>query len=313
MNENKPKLIMLVGPTGSGKSGLAIQLATALDAEIVSADSRYLYRQLNIGTAKPTEGELSQVPHHLIDVADLHQPWSIGEYKVEAENIIQNMHQRGKIPIVTGGTGQYIRALRQNWQIPELEADHRMRTVLEKIGDKVGFEKLHQNLKVLDPQAAELIDYRNHRRTIRALEVIFSSGVRFSQARSRKDSPYEMLMIGLRWEREELYQRIDARIEQMLKEGFLDEVRGLINHGYKDALLKMRVIGYSELIAYLDNNLSLEEALMLIKRNTRKYVRRQANWFKPTDSEIHWLNAKDPAILEKMLDLVSAKFGLAIQ
>lgn len=304
---------MLVGPTGSGKSGLAIQLATALDAEIVSADSRYLYRQLNIGTAKPTEGELSQVPHHLIDVADLHQPWSIGEYKVEAENIIQNMHQRGKIPIVTGGTGQYIRALRQNWQIPELEADHRMRTVLEKIGDKVGFEKLHQNLKVLDPQAAELIDYRNHRRTIRALEVIFSSGVRFSQARSRKDSPYEMLMIGLRWEREELYQRIDARIEQMLKEGFLDEVRGLINHGYKDALLKMRVIGYSELIAYLDNNLSLEEALMLIKRNTRKYVRRQANWFKPTDSEIHWLNAKDPAILEKMLDLVSAKFGLAIQ
>ncbi|MCK9245571.1 MAG: tRNA (adenosine(37)-N6)-dimethylallyltransferase MiaA [Anaerolineaceae bacterium] len=313
MNENKPKLIMLVGPTGSGKSGLAIQLATALDAEIVSADSRYLYRQLNIGTAKPTEGELSQVPHHLIDVADLHQPWSIGEYKVEAENIIQNMHQRGKIPIVTGGTGQYIRALRENWQIPELEADHRMRTVLEKIGDKVGFEKLHQNLKVLDPQAAELIDYRNHRRTIRALEVIFSSGVRFSQARSRKDSPYEMLMIGLRWEREELYQRIDARIEQMLKEGFLDEVRGLINHGYKDALLKMRVIGYSELIAYLDNNLSLEEALMLIKRNTRKYVRRQANWFKPTDSEIHWLNAKDPAILEKMLDLVSAKFGLAIQ
>lgn len=304
---------MLVGPTGSGKSGLAIQLATALDAEIVSADSRYLYRQLNIGTAKPTEGELSQVPHHLIDVADLHQPWSIGEYKVEAENIIQNMHQRGKIPIVTGGTGQYIRALRENWQIPELEADHRMRTVLEKIGDKVGFEKLHQNLKVLDPQAAELIDYRNHRRTIRALEVIFSSGVRFSQARSRKDSPYEMLMIGLRWEREELYQRIDARIEQMLKEGFLDEVRGLINHGYKDALLKMRVIGYSELIAYLDNNLSLEEALMLIKRNTRKYVRRQANWFKPTDSEIHWLNAKDPAILEKMLDLVSAKFGLAIQ
>lgn len=313
MNENKPKLIMLVGPTGSGKSGLAIQLATALDAEIVSADSRYLYRQLNIGTAKPTEGELSQVPHHLIDVADLHQPWSIGEYKVEAENIIKNMHQRGKIPIVTGGTGQYIRALRENWQIPELEADHRMRTVLEKIGDKVGFEKLHQNLKVLDPQAAELIDYRNHRRTIRALEVIFSSGVRFSQARSRKDSPYEMLMIGLRWEREELYQRIDARIEQMLKEGFLDEVRGLINHGYKDALLKMRVIGYSELIAYLDNNLSLEEALMLIKRNTRKYVRRQANWFKPTDSEIHWLNAKDPAILEKMLDLVSAKFGLAIQ
>lgn len=304
---------MLVGPTGSGKSGLAIQLATALDAEIVSADSRYLYRQLNIGTAKPTEGELSQVPHHLIDVADLHQPWSIGEYKVEAENIIQNMHQRGKIPIVTGGTGQYIRALRENWQIPELEADHRMRTVLEKIGDKVGFEKLHQNLKVLDPQAAELIDYRNHRRTIRALEVIFSSGVRFSQARSRKDSPYEMLMIGLRWEREELYQRIDARIEQMLKEGFLDEVRGMINHGYKDALLKMRVIGYSELIAYLDNNLSLEEALMLIKRNTRKYVRRQANWFKPTDSEIHWLNAKDPAILEKMLDLVSAKFGLAIQ
>ena len=308
MNETKPRLIMLVGPTASGKTGLAIQLAKALDTEIISADSRYLYRQLTIGTAKPTEHELSQVRHHLINKADLDQPWSIGEYKTEAEKLIHNLNRQGKIPIVTGGTGQYIRALRQNWQIPELEADHRMRTVLENIGEEIGFEKLHQNLEVLDPEAAGFIDYRNHRRTIRALEVIFSSGVRFSQARSKEESPYEILIFGLEWEREELYQRIDVRIEQMLNEGFLDEVRELINHGYKGELLKMRVIGYSELIAYLDNEISLEEAIMLIKRNTRKYVRRQANWFKPTDSEIHWLNAKDPAILEKMLDLISTKF-----
>lgn len=308
MSEIKPKLIMLVGPTASGKTGLAIQLAQALETDIISADSRYLYRQLTIGTAKPTEDELSQVDHHLINCADLNQPWSIGEYKEEAEILIHKLNNKGKIPILTGGTGQYIRAIRQNWQIPELEADDRMRNVLEAIGRKIGFEKLHENLQVLDPEAATFIDFRNHRRTLRALEVIFKTGIRFSQIRSKEDTPFNTLIIGLEWQREELYQRIDARIEQMLDAGFIEEVRQLIEKGYKDALVKMGVIGYSELITHLDGEISLEEAKILIKRNTRKYVRRQVNWFKPSDAEIHWLKAQDPAILEKMLDLVREKF-----
>ena len=308
MSDIKPKLIIMLGPTASGKTGLAIQLAQALNTEIISADSRYLYKELNIGTAKPTQDELAQVRHHLINCTILDQPWSIGEYKTEAEKLIQRLNDEGKIPILSGGTGQYIRAIRQNWQIPELEADDCMRTVIEGIGKEIGFEKLHDNLRVIDPEAASFIDFRNHRRTVRALEVIFKTGVRFSQIRSKETSPYDSLIIGLEWERKELYERIDSRIEQMLQEGFIEEVRQLIENGYKNALLKMGVIGYSELIAFLDGQTSLEEAVVLIKRNTRKYVRRQVNWFKPTDPEIHWLKAQDPAILKKMLDLVRAKF-----
>ena len=187
MSETKPRLIMLVGPTASGKTGLAIRLAQALDTEIISADSRYLYRQLNIGTAKPTLEELAQVRHHLINCADLERQWSIGEYKEEAERLIRTLNSEKKVPILAGGTGQYIRAIRQNWQIPELEADDHMRTIIERIGDSIGFEKLHENLQVLDPEAAGFIDYRNHRRTVRGLEVIFKTGVRFSQIRSKEE------------------------------------------------------------------------------------------------------------------------------
>ena len=309
MSELKPRLIMLVGPTASGKTGLAIQLAHALGSEVISADSRYLYRQLSIGTAKPTPAELAQVRHHLIDVAELDKPWSIGEWKTEAEKLIFQLNSQGKIPVMTGGTGQYIRAIRQNWQIPELEADDRLRNTIERIGGSIGFEKLHEILALLDPEAANLIDYRNHRRTVRALEVIFKSGVRFSDVRTKTEPRFKILIIGLHWQREMLYQRIDERIDRMFDEGFISEVRSLVDQGYKHDLLKMGVIGYSEVIAFLDGTISLEEAKILIRRNTRKYVRRQVNWFKPNDADINWLDAKDPAILGKMLDLVSQKFG----
>ena len=309
MKKKNSNLIILIGPTASGKTRLSIELAKALDTEIISADSRYLYKPLNIGTAKPSPEELSQVKHHLIDCADLDSPWSLGEYKEHAETLIFQLNEEGKVPVLSGGTGQYIRAISQNWQVPELEADYRMRDVIEKIGQEIGFDALYEKLKVLDPQAAEFIDFQNHRRTVRALEVIFKTGRRFSESRTKSESPFEILTIGLQWERQELYQRIDNRIEQMLSHGFEDEVRGLVSQGYKNALLKMGVIGYTEMISYLDGEISLEEAVMLIKRNTRKYVRRQANWFKPTDPEINWLDAKDPAILEKMLGLVRTKFG----
>ena len=309
MKKKNSKLIILIGPTASGKTRFSIELAKALDTEIISADSRYLYKPLNIGTAKPSDDELSQVRHHLINCADLDTPWSLGEYKEVAESLIFKLNEEGKVPVLSGGTGQYIRAISQNWQVPELEADHRMRDIIEKIGEDIGFDVLYEKLKILDPQAADFIDYQNHRRTVRALEVIFKTGKRFSESRTKSESPFEILTIGLQWERQELYQRIDKRIEQMLSDGFEDEVRGLVSQGYKDALLKVGVIGYTEMISFLDGEISLEEAIMLIKRNTRKYVRRQTNWFKPTDPEINWLDAKDPAILEKMLGLVSAKFG----
>ena len=308
MDSPKPKLLMLVGPTGSGKSSLAIQLALALDTDIISADSRYLYRQLNIGTAKPTPGELSRVRHHMVDCADLDSPWSIGEYKSSVEKIIPELNSNSKIPLMVGGTGQYIRAFSQNWQIPEIEPDNHLRVVLEKIGEEIGFEKMYENLAVIDPEAAKFIDHRNYRRTIRALEVFLSTGKRFSELRTKGESRFDLLILGLAWERQELYERIDERIEKMLEEGFIQEVEGLLAAGYRENLDRMGVIGYSELTSYLDGLISLEEAVALIKRNTRKYVRRQANWFKPNNPEITWFNAKDPDILEKMLDRIRLRY-----
>lgn len=308
MDSPKPKLLMLVGPTGSGKSSLAIQLALALDTDIISADSRYLYRQLNIGTAKPTPGELSRVRHHMVDCADLDSPWSIGEYKSSVEKIFLELNSHSKIPLMVGGTGQYIRAFSQNWQIPEIEPDNHLRVVLEKIGEEIGFEKMYENLAVIDPEAAKFIDHRNYRRTIRALEVFLTTGKRFSELRTKGESRFDLLILGLAWERQELYERIDERIEKMLEEGFIQEVEGLLAAGYRENLDRMGVIGYSELTSYLDGLISLEEAVALIKRNTRKYVRRQANWFKPNNPEITWFNAKDPDILEKMLDRIRLRY-----
>jgi tRNA dimethylallyltransferase len=310
LNKNKPKLIILLGPTASGKSSLAIQLAQELETEIISADSRYLYRQMKIGTAKPSSEELSLVRHHMIDCADLHHPWSIGEYKSRVEGLIIVLNNAGKIPLMVGGTGQYIRAFMQNWKIPEIEADNELRNTLDEIGLEHGFEKLHQQLAVLDPDAAEIIDWRNHRRTVRALEVILSTGQKFSEQRRSGESLYNLLVLGLRWERAELYQRIDKRIETMLSDGFLKEVEDLIEKGYKTDLLKMGVIGYSELIRHLDGEISMDEAVMLIRRNTRKYVRRQVNWFKPDNPDIYWFDAKDPEILNRMLELINKKFFL---
>jgi len=309
MSELKQNLIMLIGPTASGKTSLAIQLAERLSSEIISADSRYLYRQLNIGTAKPTNEELSRVKHHLIDCADLDQPWSIGEYKKAAEAVIRQLNEENKIPILSGGTGQYIRAISQNWQIPEFEADHQLRESIEKTGNQIGFEKLFEELAILDPEAAKFIDFQNHRRVIRAWEVILSTGMRFSELRTKDDSPYHFLTLGLEWPRNLLYERIDQRVEEMIGQGFVEEVQTLLDQGYHKDLIKMRVIGYSDLIEFLDGKISLDEAIRLIKSNTHKFVRRQANWFKPTDPKIHWLNAQDPAILEKTLDLVKDYFG----
>lgn len=301
---------MVVGPTASGKSTFAIQLARALNGEIVSADSRYLYRELEIGVAKPTATELSQATHHLINVASLSEPWNLGLYKQAAVSNIEGIHQRGRLPILAGGTGQYVRAILQNWQIPSHGPVDQLREDLETIGKRIGFDKLYEILSAIDPEAAANIDYRNHRRTVRALEVILSTGKKFSDQREKEKSPYETLIIGLELPRDVLFARIDQRVDDMVTQGLVREVQGLLDAGFGQTLETMRVIGYTELISYLRGEIPLEEAVLLIKRNTHAYVRRQANWFKPSDPNIHWLNAQDPAVLEIALDLVESKFGI---
>lgn len=287
---SKIPITVIVGPTAVGKTAFSIGLAKLLNAEIVSADSRYFYRGMNIGTAKPTPAEMQGIPHHLIDVAEPDETWSLALFQQKAHEAIMDIHGRGKNVIVVGGTGQYVRAVLQGWSPPEMEPGLCMRSVLEAWAKEIGAQEIHRKLAVIDPAAAEKIDYQNVRRTIRALEVIFNSGELFSAQRKQTDSPYNPLVIGLKRPRAELYERIDRRIEQMFANGFIDEVKGLLERGFSAELPSMSAIGYREAAAYLRGEISLEEAGLLIKRYTRNYVRRQANWFKPSDPDIHWYN-----------------------
>lgn len=287
---SKIPVTVIVGPTAVGKTAFAIELAKIANAEIVSADSRYFYRGMDIGTAKPTPEERQSIPHHLIDVADPDETWSLALFQQKAYDAIASIHERGKNVIVVGGTGQYIRALLQGWSPPTMEADLVMRAVLEDWANEIGPMEIHKKLAILDPIAAGKIDYRNVRRTIRALEVIFGSGQRFSEQRKVTESPYSFLILGLNRSRSSLYQRIDQRIDQMIRQGFIEEVADLLEKGYSPALPSMSAIGYREISAYLNHEISLDEAIRLIKQRTRNFVRRQANWFKTNDPQIHWFN-----------------------
>jgi len=288
---DRPPLVVLLGPTAVGKSDLAIRLADRLGGEIVSADSRLLYRGMDIGTAKPTPEQRAQVPHHLIDVTYPDQAWSLTLYQHAAHEAIKGLHSKGLLPFLVGGTGQYIRAIVNDWQIPKIKPDLQLRQVLENWAKEIGIDGLHARLAILDPKAAAKIDYRNLRRTIRALEVIFHSGRLFSDQRQLGKSPYYTIQIGINMPRPELYTRIDSRIDTMLAAGFVGEVNTLLSRGYAPDLPTFSAIGYREIIDHLLGETTLEQAVTIIRRRTRQFVRRQANWFKEDDPHIHWIQA----------------------
>jgi tRNA dimethylallyltransferase len=284
----KPPLILIVGPTAVGKTELAIQLAESLNGEIISADSRLFYHGMDIGTAKPSPAEMARVPHHLIDIVNPDETLSLAVFQQRAQAIIADIHTRRKLPFLVGGTGQYIRAVTEGWTPPEVTPNVRLRDKLEKMKEEKGIDWLHEKLAVLDPEAAEKIDARNFRRTIRALEVIFTTGRKFSEQRGQGDSPYQLITIGLNRPRAELYQRVDERIEKMFADGLLDEVKGLLNQGYLPTLPSMSAIGYRECVSVVKGELTIEQAKAEMKRVTRVFVRRQANWFKESDPNIRW-------------------------
>jgi len=288
---NTPPLILLVGPTAVGKTELSIQLAERLNGEIVSADSRLFYRGMDIGTAKPTPEERSRVPHHLIDVADPDETWSLAVFQRAATKIIAGIHARGKLPFLVGGTGQYVRAVTEGWTPPKVEPDPRLRGVLERMAEEKGIYWLHEGLKLIDPVASERIDPRNVRRVVRALEVVLTTGKPFSRQRGQSASPYNLLTIGLKRPREELYQRVDERIEAMFEAGFFDEVKGLLDKDYSPHLPTMSAIGYRECVRVIEGDLNVEQAKVEMRRATRMFVRRQANWFKEDNPDIHWFEA----------------------
>jgi tRNA dimethylallyltransferase len=291
---NKLPLLILIGPTAVGKTELSLRLAERLDGEIVSADSRYFYRGMDIGTAKPSAAEMARVRHHLVDVADPDQTWSLAVFQQAAHKAIGDIHARGKLPVLVGGTGQYVRAVTEGWTPPEVAPDTRLREVLEKMASERGEDGiywLHAKLKILDPDAAAKIDARNLRRTVRALEVVLSTGQPFSRQTGKSESAYELLTVGLNRPRAELYQRIDQRIDLMFQNGFLEEVARLYEKGYGPELPSMSAIGYREAGAVLRGEMSVEQAKIQMRRLTRMYVRRQANWFKPDDPQIKWFEA----------------------
>lgn len=287
----KPLLIVIVGPTAVGKTEISIQLAERLNGEIVSGDSRLFYRGMDIGTAKPTPQERRRVPHHLIDVADPSDTWSLAVFQKAAAKAITGIQTRRHLAFLVGGTGQYIHAVTHGWTPPLAGPDARLRAELEGRAGLEGYQVLYDELKDLDPVAAEKIDPRNLRRTVRALEVIRLTGRKFSEQRRRVEGPYRLLTIGLTRPRPELYVRVDARIEVMFEAGLLEEVQNLLDAGIPPELPCMSAIGYRQCVDVLAGRMNVEQAKSDMHRLTRIFIRRQANWFKADDPSIHWFDA----------------------
>ncbi|MCC7118925.1 MAG: tRNA (adenosine(37)-N6)-dimethylallyltransferase MiaA, partial [Anaerolineales bacterium] len=252
-------------------------------------------------TAKPSQTELARVPHHLIDIVNPDETLSLAVFQNKARASIEAIYQKNKFPFLVGGTGQYVRAVTEGWSPPEVVPNPKLRDELEKLKEQNSIYWLHDKLKGLDVEAAAKIDARNYRRTIRALEVIFTTGKKFSDQRSKGESPYRLISIGLTRPREELYQRVDARIDLMFANGLLEEVRGLLAQGYSPALPSLSAIGYRECVGVIKNELTLDQAKAEMKRITRVFVRRQANWFKESDETIKWFHPSQEKEIEKFI------------
>ncbi|MFO8037370.1 MAG: tRNA (adenosine(37)-N6)-dimethylallyltransferase MiaA [Anaerolineales bacterium] len=297
-NSKPIPLIVILGPTAVGKTKLSLPLAERFNGEIVSADSRLFYRGLDIGTAKPSPEEQERVPHYLIDVADPDQVWNLALYLREAKKAIQDIVQRGKVPFLVGGTGQYIEALVEGWRIPSVKPHPALREALRRWADEIGVPGMRKRLEVLDPEAAQRIDGPNLRRMVRALEVIFLSGEKFSEQKGKGPTPYRVLKLGLTRPREELYQRIDARIHAMMEAGFIEEVKALLEKGYDPDLPPLSAIGYRQIIHYLQGTITLDEAIRQMKSRSHSYVRKQANWFQKDDPGIRWFQVSERTLWE---------------
>ncbi len=297
------RVLVLVGPTAVGKTELAIRLAEKLEGEIVSADSRLLYCGMDIGTAKPTKNEMARAQHHMIDLAEPNDIWSLAIFQQKMLATIEDIQSRGKLPIVAGGTGQYIRSLMEGWIIPTVLPDPRLREVLEQFGREIGAAELHRRLSLIDPNASAKMDANNLRRSIRALEVIFTTGELFSTQKDKQPSDFNFKIIGLSRPREELYSRVDLRIEAMFETGFVDEVKNLLDKGYNQDLPTLSAIGYREVIQFLNGDITLEETKVQMRKKTREFIRRQANWFKPNDPNIEW-HAMTPDPLDEVMQSI---------
>jgi tRNA dimethylallyltransferase len=284
------RLVAIVGPTGIGKSRLALRLANRFNGEIVSADSRQVYRHLDIGTAKPTPQELSLIPHHLIDVVNPDEEFSLALYQRMANQAIEDIFERDRLPFLVGGSGLYVRAVLEGWQVPGVSPDPEFRYNVEKRAGESGANELYEELVRVDPEAARKIDRRNVRRIIRALEVYAGTEKPFSSLGRKKVPAFNSFIIGLTAERAALYRIVDARVDRMIELGLVREVENLLKMGYHLNLPSMSGIGYRQVGQYLHGELTLEAAIQKIKTETHRFIRHQYAWFRLTDDKIHWFD-----------------------
>ncbi len=301
--EQKP-LVVIVGPTAVGKTGLSIELALRINGEIVSADSMQVYKYMDIGTAKATPQERKGVKHYLLDEVAPDEEFSVARYKKLADAYIDLIISKDKIPIMVGGTGLYINTVIDNIQLSETICDWEYRDELKKLAEEKGNEYVHDLLKQVDPESARRLHVNDLRRVIRALEVYKYTGVPISkhQELSRSQpSPYKLAMIGLTMDRKWLYERINKRVDQMMEQGLLEEVRKLLDMGYSRDLVFMKGLGYKEMIEYIYGETSLEEAVEILKRNTRRYAKRQLTWFRK-DKRIYWIEIQKSDSQEELME-----------
>jgi tRNA dimethylallyltransferase len=304
----REELVALVGPTAVGKTALALWLGERLAVEVISADSRQVYRGLDIGSAKPGPQEREILPHHLLDIVEPGQALSLAEYQRLAYQAIADVQRRDRLPLLVGGSGQYVCAVLEGWQIPPVPADAQLRAALQREAEAVGIEAFHAHLRQLDPQAARAIDPRNVRRVIRALEVYYKTGRPISEWQKKRPPPYRTLKIGLTLPRPLLYQRIDERVERMMEKGLVAEVEGLLRRGYSAALPAMSGLGYRQIAAYLRGETDLDQAVQQIKRETRRFARQQYVWFRLEDETIRWFDLSRETG-EAILETITAFIG----
>lgn len=294
------RVVVIVGPTCSGKTKLGIELADELNSEIISADSRQIFKYLTIGTAKPSKKELSQVKHHLIDTLDPSENYNVGLFEKDALKVLDELSKKNKLPVIVGGSGLYIKAIVDG--IVDINSDEELREQLLKEREKYGNEFLYNKLKQIDKNAADTMLPQNWKRVIRAIEVYHLTGKSILEIheKQKRNLNYVFYQFGLNWERETLYKNIEKRVDDMIENGLVEEVKNILRLGHDKKLNALNTVGYKEIISYLENEISLERAVELIKRNTRRFAKRQLTWFR-RDKRINWIDIKSEA------DILSAK------
>lgn len=297
------KIVAVAGPTASGKTALALKIAERFDGEVVSCDSMQIYRHMDVGTAKPSIEEMERIPHHMIDIAEPFENYSVADFAEQARKCIDDILSRGKLPVLAGGTGLYMDSIIENIGFADFGSDEEFRREMQMLADREGNQAVHRLLAEKDPDAAEKIHPNNIRRVIRALEVCRLTGKTFTQVNmeSRRQRMYHALIFAIDTDREVLYERINHRVDRMIDEGLVEEVQGLRNMGISREHTSMQAIGYKELMEFLDGNCNFDEAVEKIKQESRRYAKRQITWFK-RNKDIHWVSVANDEEVKKVLE-----------